>query len=227
MLLAVDTSTRQIGIALRTEDAVLGEFIWSSAQHHTTELAPAVGELLLRTGVAAAHIEAIAVAIGPGSYTALRVGLALAKGMALSLKAPLVGVGTLDIIAAGLPAADMPLAAVLEAGRGRLVVGWYDPTGTPGALLPWRLKEPMLVTTAAELARSIDKPTLVAGELTAEERQRLARKKVNVVVAPLHLSFRRPSVLAALAWDRYRRGDVDEPAALAPRYLSAAEPSAA
>ena len=78
--------------------------------------------------------------------------------------------------------------------------------------------------TVDELAESIDKPTLVAGELTAEDRQRLARKKVNVVLASPALCVRRPAVLAELAWTRWQNGEVDEPAALAPIYLHLGNP---
>jgi tRNA threonylcarbamoyladenosine biosynthesis protein TsaB len=225
MLLAIDTSTTQIGVALCAEDAVISESAWSSAKHHTVELAPAIQDLLRRAGATHAAIEALAVAVGPGSYTALRVGMALAKGLALSLNVPLIGVGTLDIIAAGVPTAAARLAVVLRAGRGRIAVGFYTAVSTPTSILPWQLEEPVIVTTAPALAKSIEKPTLVAGELTSEERQRLARKKVNVTVAASHLCIRRPSVLGALAWDRRRRGEVDEPASLAPVYLSVAEPA--
>jgi tRNA threonylcarbamoyladenosine biosynthesis protein TsaB len=80
------------------------------------------------------------------------------------------------------------------------------------------------IMTVDELADSIEKPTLVAGELSAEERQRLARKKVNVMLAPPSLCVRRPSVLAEMAWARWQNGKTDEPASLAPIYLHLAEP---
>jgi tRNA threonylcarbamoyladenosine biosynthesis protein TsaB len=67
----------------------------------------------------------------------------------------------------------------------------------------------------------------VAGELTTDERQRMARKRVNVVLAPLNRCVRRPSVLAEIAWRRYATGSVDDTARLAPIYLHAAEPIAA
>ena len=70
-------------------------------------------------------IEAVSVAVGPGSFTALRVGLALAKGIALSRNIPLVGVPTLDVLAAGQPTCALPLGAILRAGRGRIALGWY------------------------------------------------------------------------------------------------------
>ena len=94
MILAIDTATDWMGLALHDGSSVLAEFGWRSRRTQTIELAPAVAQLWARTGVSAGDLSAIAVAIGPGSYTGLRVGLALAKGIALGQKLPLVGVPT-------------------------------------------------------------------------------------------------------------------------------------
>ena len=222
MLLAVDTSTAQIGLGLFDGVQVVGESVWYSRQHHTVELAPGLADLMRRTGLSMAEVQAIGVALGPGSFTALRVGLAFVKGLALARKLPLVGVPTLDVLAAGQPAARLPLAAVLQAGRGRVAVQWYRHAS--GA---WRSQGPAGITTVEALADSIDKPTLVAGELTAAERQRLARKKVNVTLAAPALCVRRPAVLAQMAWARWQAGRVDEAAGLAPVYLQLPQPGAA
>ena len=219
MLLAVDTSTAQVGIALYDEARVSAELLWHSHQHHTVEVAPALAELLKRTGVKINDVQALGVAIGPGSFTALRVGLAFIKGLALARHLPVVGIPTLDILAAAQPASKLPLAAVLEAGRGRIARGWYK-----FGKHEWKAESDPQVTTVDALADSIDKPTLVAGELTVEERHRLARKKVNVTLAPPARCVRRPAVLAELAWARWQAGKVNEPASLAPIYLHLAEP---
>jgi tRNA threonylcarbamoyladenosine biosynthesis protein TsaB len=80
------------------------------------------------------------------------------------------------------------------------------------------------VTTVDELAESIQKPTIVCGELTADERQRLSRKRVNVVLPSPAACVRRPAVLAELAWERWQAGAQDDAASLAPIYLHAADP---
>ncbi len=123
MLLAVDTSTAQIGLALYDGVQVAAESIWYSHQRHTVDLAPALAELMSRAGVKITDLQAIGVAIGPGSFTALRVGLAFIKGLALARKLSVVGIPTLDVLAAAQPATKLPLAAVLQAGRGRIAVG--------------------------------------------------------------------------------------------------------
>jgi tRNA threonylcarbamoyladenosine biosynthesis protein TsaB len=212
------------------------ETIWSSRVHHTVELAPAVAELMQRAGASMTDLKAIGVALGPGSFTALRVGLAMAKGLALARRLAILGVPTLDILAAGQPPSDLPLAAVLQAGRNRIAVGWYKmqaPDGPEGgdnagdAEARWSMQGKPEIMTVDALAKSIAKPSMVAGELTTDERQRLSRKRVNVVLAPLNRCVRRPSLLAEIAWRRFRAGESDDLANLAPIYLHTPEPAPA
>jgi tRNA threonylcarbamoyladenosine biosynthesis protein TsaB len=218
MLLAVDTSTNQMGLALHDGAQVIGELLWRSRYYHTVELAPAVADLFARSGLKINAIQALGVALGPGSFTSLRVGLAFIKGLALARHLPIMGIPTLDVVAAAQEVRDLPLAAVLQAGRGRLALTWYEASETG-----WQSKGPALVTTADELAESIQQPTIVCGELTADERQRLARKRVNVVLPSPAACVRRPAVLAELAWERWQAGAQDDAASLAPIYLHLAD----
>lgn len=219
MLLAVDTSTQMIGLALYDGTRVLAELIWQTRNHHTVELSPGVTDLLERCGARPNDLQAIGVALGPGSFTSLRIGLALTKGMAFALKIPLIGVPTLDVLAAAVPVQNKPLAAVLQAGRGRLALAWYEaPTGA------WKAQGEAQITTAEELAQKIEKPTLIAGELNPAERQALARRRRYAQIVSPARALRRPSFLAELAWYRWHAGQVDDIVTLAPIYLHVAEP---
>ncbi len=219
MLLALDTSTRVVGIALYDGVQVVSESTWTSRDYHTVELAPAVVSALGRSGLTAAHLKALAVATGPGSFTGLRIGLALAKGLALANSLALVGVPSLDVLAAGQPPRPEPMAAVLRAGRGRLAVGWYELR--KGA---WKSSGPAELMTAEQLNERIQSPTLVCGELTAEEQRYLARKRKIVLLASPAQSVRRPACLAELGWRRWTAGQVDDPRLLAPIYLHYNDP---
>jgi tRNA threonylcarbamoyladenosine biosynthesis protein TsaB len=218
MLLAVDTSTRMVGLALFNGTQVLSESVWQSQAHHTVEVAPAAAALLNTAGIKPGELRALAVALGPGSFTSLRIGLGLVKGMSLALHIPIVGVPTLDILAASQPVQDVAMAAVLEAGRGRLAVGWYRVERGS-----WRSRGEPQVMTADELAEKIENPTIVCGELNPEQRQALNRKRKNVILASPARSLRRPGYLAEMAWRRWQAGKVDDPVALAPLYLHIAE----
>ncbi len=220
MLLAIDTSTRNVGIAVYDGIQVISEATWASHDYHTVELAPAIDDTLSRAGHTIHDLTVLAVAIGPGSFTGLRIGLAVAKGIALACHLPIIGIPTLDIVAESQPVAvGAPLAAVLQAGRGRLAVGWY--IAVDGR---WQLKPPVEIMDALKLTRLINEPTLVCGELNDEQQRTLARKYKNVIlVSPAH-SVRRPSLLAELAWRRWLAGEVSDPATLSPTYLNMGQP---
>jgi tRNA threonylcarbamoyladenosine biosynthesis protein TsaB len=217
MLLAIDTSTAQIGLALYDGATVPGELVWQSRAHHTEQLAPALAGLLERVGVTMDSVGALGVATGPGSFTSLRVGLAFVKGLALARHIPLVGIPTLDIVAASVPLTDRKLAAVLQAGRGRLAVGWYKLSESG-----WQAEGTATTMTAEELEKQIHKPVIICGELSAEDRQHLARKFKNVMLASPAQCVRRPGILAEIAWNRWQAGSTDAAASLAPIYLHVA-----
>ncbi|HZD57667.1 MAG TPA: tRNA (adenosine(37)-N6)-threonylcarbamoyltransferase complex dimerization subunit type 1 TsaB [Anaerolineales bacterium] len=214
MLLAIDTSTRFVGVALYNGFQVLTEQVWSSHDYHTVELAPAVKQALARCSLKMSDLSALGVAIGPGSFTGLRIGMALAKGISLARHLPLIGVPTLDVLASAQPVMDLPLIAALRAGRGRLAVRQYRAVSDA-----WAAAGEVELLTAQALSAGISQPTLVCGEFTAEERQLLARKRVNVALASPAQSVRRPSYLAELAWRRWQSGEADDPATLSPFYL--------
>jgi tRNA threonylcarbamoyladenosine biosynthesis protein TsaB len=214
MLLAIDTSTAQVGLALYDGNQILSEMTWTTRQHHTTELAPALTGLLARSGVTMDLVNALGVALGPGSFTSLRVGLSLAKGIALARHIPLIGIPTLDIIAAAQPLGEYPLIAVIQAGRKRIAIGEYENIGER-----WQFRGQIRGATIDELAEQIESPTYIAGELSSEDRNRLSRKKSNALLASPVNSVRRPSILADLAWARWKKNEVDNAAALGPIYL--------
>jgi tRNA threonylcarbamoyladenosine biosynthesis protein TsaB len=214
MLLAIDTSTAQVGLALYDGIQILGEMTWTTRQHHTTELAPAIAGLLSRSDASMDMVSALGVAIGPGSFTSLRVGLSLAKGIALARHLPLVGISTMDIIAAAQPAGTHPLAVVIQAGRKRIAVGWYQFSENR-----WQAQGEVKSGTVDQLADEIEHPTYIAGELSSEDRSRLARKRTNILLASPVNCIRRPSILADLAWVRWQKNEVDDAASLAPIYL--------
>lgn len=214
MLLAIDTSTRVVGVALYDGVQVISEAIWVSNDYHTVELAPAVDQTLSKVDATISDIKAIAVAIGPGSYTGLRIGLALVKGLCLVGQIPVVGIPTFDILAAAQPVLDTQMVTVLRAGRGRLATGWYRPSSNE-----WVSIGKTEVITPEELSGKITKPTLVCGELTGDERKLLGRKRKKVVLASPARSIRRPSYLAELGWEHWCSDRIDDPVTLAPIYL--------
>ncbi len=126
MLLAIDTATRLLSLALIDEQYVLAEHTWLTPNQHNLELAPAIADILTQNHIQSHQLNAIAVAQGPGSFTGVRIGMAAAKGLALALDIPLIPVSTLDSVAAGTPPLHDTLIAVIQAGRRRIISATYE-----------------------------------------------------------------------------------------------------
>jgi len=218
MLLAIDTATQTMSIALHDGHNLLAEKTWHTANNHTVELAPAVHRLLEQSDVGIPRLTGLAVSIGPGSYSGLRVGVALAKGLASARSLPLVGVSSLDTIAAGQPHYQGGLIAVVKAGRGRVTVGRYQ----------WRKGrwsqrgEPQLMDWETLLA-SIDGAAYVAGEVDEQGHIAIAQatdQKMPITLVPAAFRLRRAGFLAEEAWERLKTGKENfEAARVAPIYI--------
>lgn len=217
MLLALDTSTQTMGIALYMEGQVVAEMSWRTASHHTVELAPAIDALLKRSAVKPTDLQALAVALGPGSFTSLRIGLAVAKGMALALHLPILGIPTFEFLARSLPPSQNPALLLLPAGRSRYAVQWFGSDGKD-----WTPAGELTVMTAEQISESIEGPTHILGEMSPEDRKVIGRKWKNAMLVSPALGMRRTSLLAEMAWGRWKAGKVDDPISLAPIYLHVA-----
>ncbi len=220
MLLALDTATRHLSLALHDGQSVAAEHSWRTANHHTVELAPQVALLLRRAGLEAANLKGIAVAIGPGSYTGLRIGLGLAKGLALAHHLPLMGVPTGDILMRAQPPREESAFAVLQAGRGRVLALPYQWNEKRTA---WEAAGESRVLTWGALVEALDGPTLVCGEIDEAGQAALRPLKGSVILATPAHSLRRAGFLAEIGWERLRAGQTDDPLLLAPLYGHAPE----
>jgi tRNA threonylcarbamoyladenosine biosynthesis protein TsaB len=118
IVLGLDTCLEACSAALIRDGEVLARRLEPMARGHQERLAPMVRNLAAEAGVGFSDIDRFGVTVGPGSFTGLRVGLAFAKGLALALTRPCVGVGTLEALAASLGEPG-ETAAVIDAGRGR------------------------------------------------------------------------------------------------------------
>jgi tRNA threonylcarbamoyladenosine biosynthesis protein TsaB len=219
MILAIDASTSWLSLALYEESEVLYERTWKTQRRHTVELAPAVEKALQDCALTFEQIQALAVALGPGSFTSLRIGLVFVKGLALAYHLPVIGIPTLDILAYSQPVRDLPLICALHAGRGKLAVANYKNVDNH-----WTCDTPIEVMTAKDVVFQINSPTLVCGEFSEEDRRILSRKWKSVILATPANCVRRPSCLAEIAMQRWKTGKIDDPAALTPIYLHTSDP---
>lgn len=216
MILAIDTATQYAALALYNQAGVQAEEAWQADRNHTVELMPRIARMLKSANLKVADLSALAVSLGPGSFTALRIGLAAAKGMALPHKLPLIGVPTLDIIAYPWRDSGLPVWAMVQAGRGRILAACYAQVDNR-----WQpLAEPRL-TNFKNLAFQIKDKALCTGEIdqpAARLLQRGSNQKAQVVSPAARL--RRAGYLAELAAARLAAGNLPDPDTLAPIYLS-------
>ena len=220
MILAIDTATRSASLAVYDGAVVRAEYCWDTADHHTVDLLPRLVEMLRHSAAPIEQLTGLGVAIGPGSFTGVRVGVAAAKGLAIACDWPIVGVPTPDILAYAHRWAKPPLVVVVRAGRGRWIAARYLRTRTD-----WKRDGDYWLTTAERIGETWKKTTTVCGEVSDQERTLLEQRLGDrVVLSSGAFSLRRAGFLAELAWQRIRAGDADDPAALQPIYLAPDQP---
>ncbi len=215
MELAIDTSTRYAGVAISREGNTLVELSWLSERNHSVELLPSIQRLMDRVGITPADLDCVIVARGPGSFSALRVGMATARGLATAQDTPLVGVGTLEVEAFPYLGTGLPVCAVIEAGRGQVAAAVYGKEQEAENHVP-----EIMLTTLEDLVESMEGRSLFCGEgaqaLAAQVAERYGNR-VSVVGAPP--PSRRPGVLAYLGFRRLKLGFTDDLVTVEPIYL--------
>jgi len=214
MLIALDTATNYASLALHDGARVRVEHTWESPRRHTVELSPRLADAMQQVGISGEQISAVAVTRGPGSFTGLRVGIAVAKGLALAWGLPLIGAPTLDVVAAAQGQDRRPLCAVLQAGRGRICVATYR-----WRRGEWREQEEPRLTTWPALVEQTTSATLFCGEIDTAGTTALASLGELAVLLPAAARLRRAGFLAELAWRRLNNDETDDPATLTPIYL--------
>ena len=239
LLLALDTSTRQASIALCDEQTLYGEYTWRIGNNHSVELLERIQRLVeVDCGSSLQAIDGVAVATGPGSFNGVRVAVATAKAFAFALQKPLVGVSTLEIIAAQQHNWRGPVCSILEAGRSELYAACYlfdkidNSDGNTYHISP--LSE-YLMLSPQQLISYVDEhmdewagipgkrqvsPILFCGELSEATRQALSEymQGKSLIIDSLY-AIRRASTLALLAIQRLYEGRIEDPMVLEPLYL--------
>ena len=212
LLLAIDTSTETAGLALYDGD-VISEVTWAAGRNQTVSLLTEIERLLSMNGRRAADLRALGVAVGPGTFNGLRVGMSVAKGLALGLGLPLVGVVTLDAVAYPHARARLPIRAFVAAGRGRAVYADYRHRNGR-----WVRLSEMQNTVIEHLAEGLTERTILVGDVVGEAATRLEEHALVTLPSPA-LRLRRPSYLAEIAFRRWQQGDVDRLEVLEPVYI--------
>jgi len=213
ILLAIDTCTRRSSIAMRDAQVTRAEMSWETDRHHTAAVSKTIHTMMTQCGIAPEQIGAVAVALGPGSFTGVRCGLAIAKGMAVANEnLALIGVNAFDVLIAAQPTTiSAPIHTLIEAGRKRVALRTYHNDGSGNYI---GARDFQLVANEA-LSALINngKPAFVCGDVPVA----FVPDVLTRVAAPAS-NMRRAAALADVAYARWCRGEVDNAQTLAPIY---------
>jgi tRNA threonylcarbamoyladenosine biosynthesis protein TsaB len=215
LLLSIETSHDTGGVAIADGRTPPVEELSTQRLKHSEELLVLIDRLLKGLGVSMSDLDGIAVSIGPGSFTGLRVGLAAAKGLCLSGGLPLVSVGTLDVFARMCPEGGLPIFALIDAKRGELYWCSYEYGG--GKL---KRTGEYLAISPGKLVELIAEKTLVVGsgvEAYMEYIKENAGDKVKFLDPnPEHPL---PGVVATVGLEKLNRGEVEDIGEIEPIYI--------
>jgi tRNA threonylcarbamoyladenosine biosynthesis protein TsaB len=207
-VLAVETSTLAGGVALLDEERIVGEYLLDVRVTHSERLMVAIDRVLADAGWVVGDLDGIAVSIGPGSFTGLRIGLGTVKGLAFARPVPIAAVPTLDAMAAALPFSSLPVCPVIEARKGEIYTSRYTWDG-----VRMRREWEYLAMTPSELVARLETPVIVLGDGAAQITSPFARR------APVSRRSPSPAVVAELGLERLRRRETVPTSELVPLYL--------
>ena len=216
-ILGVDTSTSCGSLGIVDDDAVVAEYALFRDETHSTRLVPAIQALLKEARLGLDEIDGLAVSLGPGSFTGLRVGLSAVKGLALAAERPVVGVPTLDALAFNLPFTSYAICPIVDARKGEVYTALYKDAegGQVEQLTPYQVLSPLVLLETIPLQKTIflGNGVEVYGELIEE------RLGAKALFAPPHLRFLRGSTVAEMGLQRFKRGEQDDISSLVPIYV--------
>lgn len=228
LVLAIETATIEVGAAIAGPAGVLAAVTARPGRRHAETLHPAIEQACALAQVRLAELGAIAVDVGPGLFTGLRVGVAAAKGFAFALGLPAVALSSLEVLAAAAAAGPgRPVVAVVDVRRGELA--WAIPTGDGATLGVPRLGPPAeLASELATLGAPGGVPPLLVGDGARRYHSELSRLLEEAGAAPPAIGgdlFAAPPVvaLAELALIRLAEDGGIDPSSLVPSYLRAAD----
>lgn len=221
LILALDTATLVSSVAVTSGEKLLAELTLQTKLTHSEVLMPHIKQILEMTKVEKNKIEAIAVSIGPGSFTGLRIGLATVKSIAYVLNIPIIGVSTLAALAYNYPVEGVYLAPMLDAQKGNVYAALY--TWEQGELK--EIYEPTVkpFDQVIEFCQTLDKIVVLQGEVAVKQAEKIKSIGGNVRLAMPHMIMPRAASVAMLGKHMMEKGIVHNVMDLEPFYIRRSE----
>lgn len=221
MLLAIETSSLVSSVALLQDQTLRAEFTTQARLTHSEQLMPHIADMLQKAGVQKEQIDGVAVSIGPGSFTGLRIGLATAKGLAFAWNVPIVGIETPVSLAWNSVGAADKLCVFIDAQKGNVYSSQYVWHGTTLETV----QDVEIVPRKEALAKLVEegKSVVFYGDGALKGRADIESASPLFRLAPPTLVIPRAGSLALAAKVRLDAGDVDDCMTLTPAYKRRSE----
>ncbi len=223
MIIAIETSTTFASAAAVKDGRLLAEASVYVPQGHCENLLPMLEALLSGAGLGLDGARAFAVSLGPGSFTALRIGLSTVKALALASGKPLVGVGTLDAVAFNAAGLCSHVCPIIDARRGEVFFSLFrDESGGQERLLDYGAERPddAVALISSFMASAPEGKVIFLGDGVEACRGSIEHQLgARAIFAPQHLGTPRASAVGVLALKLLERGRVDDVAAVEPIYV--------
>ncbi len=223
-ILAIDTSTQVSSVAVVSAGNLAAEVTMQARLTHSETLLPHIEKALAMASQKKTDIEGIAVSIGPGSFTGLRIGLATAKAMSYALQIPLVGVPTLRALAYHFPVPGVQLLPLIDAQKGCAYVERY--VWEHGKILKKSDVSILPVPEIVEKAEDLPGTVILLGDVISRRIEGKLLLPMNVQLAPVHLRMPRAANVAICGEEMLREGQAGNLMAMEPVYVRRSEAEA-
>jgi tRNA threonylcarbamoyladenosine biosynthesis protein TsaB len=229
-ILALATSGPHAAVGVRLDDGTLEVMRLGDGAERGRGVAPAVDALLSKRGLAPSALTGVAVDLGPGSFTGVRVGVATAKALAMALSIPVVGVVSLEALVVAAGPAGAVVLALRDARAGEAYFGLWKPVEEappPGAPLAAPLHRLMKPTRgrAVDVLAALSERGIERVLAVGEDAERLAvTLPLQGCLAGVRTPDAGPEAVLSVALPRFAAGTFDDPDTLAPRYLQPSTP---
>ena len=219
LILTIDSSTKVGSVSLISDEKLIAENLLNLQLNHSPRLMPAVVDVLEKSGYTKDDLDGIGIAIGPGSFTGTRIGVAAAKSLAQSLELPIVGVSTLEVLAAGLKYVTGYICPMIDARRQRVYSALYQGAGSGNEFTAQTTESLLEIDDLlAELAE-VEAEIYFVGQIVSEYKEQIEAKIDKPRFIEDSFNLPRAGALGDLALSRLQAGQNDDLYALKPNYL--------
>ncbi|WP_326908230.1 tRNA (adenosine(37)-N6)-threonylcarbamoyltransferase complex dimerization subunit type 1 TsaB [Sedimentibacter sp. MB31-C6] len=217
-VLAIESASVIASCAISEDDTILGEFTLGHKKTHSEKLMPLIEELFDELEMKIQDINMIAISEGPGSYTGLRIGGAIAKSLAYAVDIPIVNIPSMMSLAANIYNTDKLIVPIMDAKAGRIYTGIYKWNNEK--LFPVKKQFPCNIDELIEKLNDINEPVLFNGDGSINYRKTIEEKlKIKPIFSPYQYNYLKASTLTMLGYEMAKKGQTINPSQFVPQYL--------